>query len=175
MNKKIYNYAVIVGRFEPIHLGHEKLINKALECSNKTLIMVTTSNKDIIDINKRIKLINVIYEEEIKDNKLEIVKFNNPKHFDLSYGDLIFKEYYNKLNNYPEVIIYGDDKDISKCFSDELIKKIDTVVVKRDGNSATKIRTLLKENKNIQINSLINKKLNNEITKSLLTRGEVNG
>lgn len=173
--KKIYNNGLVVGRFEPIHLGHQKLIDKALEIADKTLIMVTTSKTDKIDIDKRINLIKMIYSNEIASGCLRVVKFNNPSHFDLSYGTYIFNEYYNATKTYPNVIIYGNDKDISKCFNDELISRLDTVVIKRDGNSSTLIRTLLKENKELQVKRLISKKIESKVNKAILLKGDSDG
>ena len=167
MEKK-YKYSVVVGKFSPIHVGHEKLINKALSISNKTLIFVTNSITDKIDIFKRINLIKKIYEEEINIGKLNIVEFKNPTIFNLNYGDLIFNKYYEILNEYPQVIIYGDDKDISFCFREELIKKLDTIVIKRDGTSSTKVRKLLQDDNNIKIKEIINKKIIKDINKKIL-------
>ena len=163
-----YNYSLIVGKFSPIHIGHEKLINKSLNISSKTLIFVTNSSSDKIDISKRINLIKRIYEKEISLNRLDIVEFKNPTVFNLEYGDLIFDKYYEVLNSFPEVIVYGNDKDISFCFREELIKKIDTIVVKRDSVSSTKVRELLSSNDNIKVKSLVNEKIVKYIDKNIL-------
>lgn len=40
---KKYDYAVFIGRFQPLHRGHEAIINKAFEISNHTLIIVGSS------------------------------------------------------------------------------------------------------------------------------------
>ena len=167
-NNKKYDYGMIVGKFSPIHIGHEKLIDKSLEICNKTLIIVTNSKNDTIDIYKRINLIKKIYSNEINLNKLDIVEFKNPTVFNLKYGDLLFEKYFKVMNNYPEVVIYGSDKDISFCFRKELIEKLTTIVVKRDDVSSTKVRTLLKENKNIKIKEMINEKIIKDIDKSIL-------
>lgn len=166
--KKKYKYSVVIGKFCPIHIGHEKLINKALNISSKTLIFVTNSITDKINIYKRISLIEKIYKNDIISGKLNIVEFKNPTIFNLSYGDLIFDKYYELTQNYPQVIIYGDDKDISFCFKEELINRLDTIVVKRDNISSTKIINLLKENNNIKIKDLINEKIIKDINKKIL-------
>lgn len=169
MKDKKYNYALVVGKFDPIHIGHEKLINKALEVSIKTLVLVTNSAKEKISISKRIKLISNIYEKDILQNKLCVEEFINPSTFNLNYGDMLFDKYYNIFNSYPEVIIYGNDKDITFCFRKELISKIDSIIIKRDGNSSTKVRQLLKSNDNIKIKNMINEKIIEDIDKSIFS------
>lgn len=40
-----FELAVIIGRFQPLHNGHEELLFKALENANKVLVLVGSSNK----------------------------------------------------------------------------------------------------------------------------------
>jgi bifunctional NMN adenylyltransferase/nudix hydrolase len=43
MSDKRYDYAVFIGRFQPLHLGHEAIIRKAFEISDHVLIVVGSS------------------------------------------------------------------------------------------------------------------------------------
>jgi len=43
MNESKYDYAVFIGRFQPLHLGHEAIIRKGLEIANHVLIVVGSS------------------------------------------------------------------------------------------------------------------------------------
>jgi len=43
MSDKKYDYAVFIGRFQPLHLGHEAIIRKAFEISDHVLIVVGSS------------------------------------------------------------------------------------------------------------------------------------
>ena len=43
MSDAKYDFAVFIGRFQPIHLGHEAIIRKAFEISNHVIILVGSS------------------------------------------------------------------------------------------------------------------------------------
>lgn len=43
MSDTRYDYAVFIGRFQPLHRGHEAILQKAFEISNHTLIIVGSS------------------------------------------------------------------------------------------------------------------------------------
>ena len=43
MSDARYDFAVFIGRFQPIHLGHEAIIRKAFEISNHAIILVGSS------------------------------------------------------------------------------------------------------------------------------------
>ena len=42
---KQYKTGLVIGRFQPIHIGHEKIINKALELCDKVIVFVGSSDK----------------------------------------------------------------------------------------------------------------------------------
>ena len=40
-----YDYAVFIGRFEPFHNAHRRVIDKALQIAGKVVVLVGSSNK----------------------------------------------------------------------------------------------------------------------------------
>lgn len=46
MSKK-YDLAVVIGRFQPFHFGHKKMIDQALEIADNVLILIGSANKPI--------------------------------------------------------------------------------------------------------------------------------
>jgi len=47
MQEDIFNYGLIVGRFQHIHIGHEKLINIGLKLCDKLLVFIGSANQEI--------------------------------------------------------------------------------------------------------------------------------
>lgn len=149
----VFNTGVLLGRFQHIHIGHEKLIEIGLSICDKLLIFVgsASSKKSIrnpYDVEYRINLIEKIYKKEIDDGRIIIRKIDDiTNENDLTYlwGEYVIAESTKELNSRPECIIYGKDKNIFKCFSKNTVKNITEVMVDRDQLmiSATKMREFL--------------------------------
>jgi cytidyltransferase-like protein len=171
---KSFKTGLIVGRFQHIHIGHEKLINIGLSLCDKLVIFVTYSDnketkKNPYSIEYRTGLLNIIYEKEIKENKIVIYPFKDINLEDgLSHlwGQSIIDTYIKHVNNRPECIIYGKDKNINKCFPPHIVSNITEIFVDRITLeiSATKMREYLLnddyENWKKYANSKIHKEYN---------------
>src|SRR3989344_3683432 len=46
MSKQKYQTGLVIGRFQPLHLGHKYLIEKALEVCDKLIIGIGSANKN---------------------------------------------------------------------------------------------------------------------------------
>lgn len=178
MQEKIYNCGVVVGRFSPIHIGHEHLINIALgKCKRVVLIVTSKGNideKNPYDLEFRISLIKKIYRDQVNNGNLIITTFTENQKLDTSYGDSILRIVKEVANIDTDYIIYGSDKDISKCFSKEAISNIHYDIIDRNDIpvSATAIRKALKENNNILLEKYLNSKIYNEIESLKFTNKE---
>lgn len=149
----MYSTGVILGRFQHIHIGHQKLIEIGLSLCEKLLIFVGSANskksdRNPFDVSYRIKLIEKIYKKEIKEGRIIIRKIDDiTNENDLTYlwGEHVIFEATKELKYPPECIIYGKDKNIFKCFSKETVKSITEVLVPRKQLeiSATKMREFL--------------------------------
>lgn len=135
----IFKTGIIVGRFQHIHRGHEKLINIGLELSDKLLIFIGSANesntiRNPFDYELRKKLITKIYSEEIKSGKIIIQGVNditNPSDLTPLWGKHLLNEASIYLGKKPELLIYGKDKDVNKCFLQEDMENITEVYVDR--------------------------------------------
>ncbi len=158
-------YALVVGRFEPMHKGHEALINEALKLANTVVIFVTKNKTNTLPVYERIKLIEMIYLNEINEGKIIVSEFVNPSKIDITYGDHIFDKFKEITNLFPEVIVYGSDKDINLCFKEELISNLKLVKIDRNDISATKIRKYIKEEEYDKLHGIVNDAITSEIIK----------
>ncbi len=152
---KTFKTGVILGRFQHIHLGHEKLINLGLETCDKLLILVGSSSlenevRNPYSGDYRIKLIEKIYSDEINSGRIIVRKINdisNENDLTPEWGKYVIKTAQDYLGEKLECIIYGKDKNIFKCFDKEDVKDISEILVDRKvlGISATKMREYLKK------------------------------
>lgn len=150
-----FETGILVGRFQHIHIGHEKLINIGLKLCKTLLIFVGSSNREKSSKNPyeyeyRKELIEIIYKEEVRSGRIIIAPLNDledPTLLDASWGRYVIASAKKILKATPQVIIYGKDKDIFKCFPKEIVKNISEVYVDRKALqiSATKMREFLRD------------------------------
>ena len=103
---KYLKNAVIVGRFQPMHKGHQKLVDIGLSVAERVLVFVSSSDKkDTIrnpyDFKYRISLIEKIYSKEISEGRVIIKPLNDlTNENDLTYkwGEYVVNEAENVLN-----------------------------------------------------------------------------
>lgn len=153
MKNNIFDFGIIVGRFQHIHIGHEKIINIGLSLCNKLLVFVGSSQientiKNPYNVEYRIELITKIYRNEIKKGRLilsPLIDLENKDELSPKWGKYVISQAKELLGSEPSVIIYGKDKDIFKCFDKKTVKNITEILVDRNimDISATKIRELL--------------------------------
>lgn len=152
-----FKYGFVVGRFQHLHIGHQKLIDSGLEITDKLLVFVDLANQPVGGKNPftyeyRKSLIETVYKDEIEKGKLVIAPLNDYKSeiaLTPKWGDYVLENAQNILGEKPKVIIYGKDKDIFRCFSKSAVDNLTELVVDRNtlDVSATKMRSLLKEDK----------------------------
>ena len=156
-----FNCGVIVGRFSPIHIGHEQLINEALKDCKQVVIIVTLDNiskETSYNLDYRIHLVSKVYNNEIRNNRVIVVPFISNQKLDTSYGDEIFKLVKNTAHKDVDYIIYGSDKKIEKCFSKDKIEKIYCNKIDRNliPISATMIRKMIKNSDKENLKKYLN-------------------
>lgn len=154
---KIFKTGIIVGRFQHIHNGHEKIINIGRNLCDTLLIFVGSygvekSLKNPYDYEYRKELITKIYKDDIENGSV-IIKpirdLENKDELSPKWGRYVISSAIEILGKSPECIIYGKDKDIFKCFDKETVRNMTEILVDRNifNISATKMRELLVEDR----------------------------
>ena len=154
---KIFKTGIIVGRFQHIHNGHEKIINIGRNLCDTLLIFVGSygvekSLKNPYDYEYRKELITKIYKDDIENGSVIIKPLSdleNKDELSPKWGRYVISSVTEILGKSPECIIYGKDKDIFKCFDKETVKNMTEILVDRNifNISATKMRELLVEDR----------------------------
>lgn len=168
MKQKKYHCGMVVGRFEPIHIGHEHLIRIANQLCDQTVVVITYGKKDSKNpypIDYIDYLIHKVYAKEIQEGKIKTILFENNIPFDQKYGEKLMMEVTKKTSIKPDLIVYGSDKNIEQCFSEEVRENLDEMRIdrKKIDISATKVRNALIDHEISLVKQYINPKIYDEI------------
>lgn len=164
-----YKLGLFHGRFEHIHKGHQKIIDRMLQECEKSILLVGNSQaygtqKNPFDVLERIKLIKKIYGN--KRNLIigffpDLSNIPQTKKEYEKWGQWIlgFCEYYT--GKLPNVVYSGDEAKTEWLYGKRKIKKI-KISREEMQISATKIKNLLKQNKKEEWKSITDKKIHSE-------------
>lgn len=160
---KQYKTGLVIGRFQPIHIGHEKIINKALELCDKVIVFVGSSDKsgtkdNPLSYDFRKGLLELIYGNNIEIYPLKDLGVGNV----FAWGNYLIEEA-SKYNHKIDLFVCGDETKIDLWFNDEIKKSLDFYKISREEIqiNATKLRQLIYDNEYLEFKKYINPKLYN--------------
>jgi bifunctional NMN adenylyltransferase/nudix hydrolase len=140
---KKYKLGLYIGRFQPIHLGHEEVIDDALQKCDKLLILIGSSQKsgtleNPFTFETRKKLIEKCYP-----NNDNIVILGIPDRAkvvnDCSWGDYVMA--FLKNNDYVPDAIFEGHEDVRETWFDNYNlarNEIDRNILKISGTQVRK-------------------------------------
>lgn len=142
---KKYKVGIVIGRFQPFHLGHKYLIEKALTYVDKIYIGIGSSQifdeKNPYNAEKRHEFLKrFIKEEKIENKVLDILKID-----DFPDDDIWF-ERLQKRTPGIEVVI-GDNEWVNGIFERHKIPALRIGYYKRNILEGTKIRDNMRNKK----------------------------
>lgn len=145
--KKKYAVGIVIGRFQPFHLGHKYVIEKALEVCDKLYVGIGSAQifdeKNPYSAEKR----KLFLEKFLKEEKLESRIIDVLTIDDFPDDDVWFKRLKPRI---PGVeIIVGDNEWVNGIFERHGIPALRIGYYRRHILEGTKIRDLLKEKKSI--------------------------
>ena len=148
--EKLYKNGLVIGRFAPLHIGHNKLINESIKRCEKTLVLVGSAQesgtlRNPLPLNMRINLIRQSYPG-IPAQALLIRGINDLKNElnnDFSWGKYVKKEVVKCLGVFTDLIIYGNDPKKRTWFNPSDIPETYELFVPRDEISGTYVRGLI--------------------------------
>lgn len=147
----MYKHGLICGRFQPLHLGHVSLIQKAIqECTHLTIAI--GSAQDNIDYRnpytypERYSMLKNVFLENILNNSVSIIPIsdinNPPKWARYVLGNVLINSY---SNDKVDIYYSGSEHDASLFRDYGITIKISDRSIS-GFKSATEIRDLISKN-----------------------------
>lgn len=175
-----YDLAVIIGRFEPYHVGHQILVNKALMVADNVLVLIGSSHaprtiKNPFTFEERAAMIS-----ESTEGKVICMPLVDNLYSDDDWVNSVQNHITDALTNNgcqnkserPRVAIVGNKKDDSSYYLD-LFPQYDYVAVDevKLGFDATNVRQILFEQPGMLdlLKSLVPSNVHNFMTKFVKT------
>ena len=151
MEKK-FEFGLVLGRFHPLHKGHQELIDLSRQLCQKTLILISSAQesgtlRNPYDFATRKQVITRVYDQEdvIIDGLNDLTNEND---ICFEWGRYILENVEKMYGRMPDLMVYGKDESRKGWFSEEDSKLFSEVIVARNKIkiSATELRNYLKEN-----------------------------
>ncbi len=116
-----YDYLIFIGRFQPFHTGHESVIRKALELSDKVIVLIGSAYqprtvRNPWDFNERESLMRLAFSQEENRRILAFPLLDqtyNNQRWIKSVQQLVSGVVHNKIASSPKVGLIGHQKDSS--------------------------------------------------------------
>jgi len=138
---------LMMGRFQPCHLGHLNLVTQILNECDEVIIAITSSQfnyleKDPFTAGERIEMIhNSLKDAALDLNKIFVVSLEN------QFNIATWASYLKSTLPYFDKVYSGNDY-VSMLLSDSGIDVVKPVFLDRPQFNATKIRNMIKMNDN---------------------------
>lgn len=105
--------AVVIGRFQPFHLGHKAMIDHALSAADRVVVLLgdtgcARDSKDPWSIPERVQMIDAVFLKEIKEGRLAIGGV-----YDIPYNDAEWT--HASMTAVSAVIRHGLGLDPAEC------------------------------------------------------------
>ncbi len=107
---KPYSLGIIVGRFQVLHIGHEEMINKAIELCDTVGIFVGSSQesntlKNPFSYDKRKEILQTLFGNKIEVYPLPDIGVGNVE----AWGEYVLSNVQEKFGRYPDLFISGKE------------------------------------------------------------------
>ena len=149
--EKMYKCGLYIGRFQPIHIGHESIIRKMLEECDQIIIAIGSAQESGTERNpftfeQRADLIMNVFYRECLNGRISIIPLRDryqPAN-DASWGDYVFQNVWDITHKVPDAIYEGEEEERNSWYDNlnvDVVRVPRTIVLA----SATQLREALKE------------------------------
>ena len=110
MEKKPFQLGILVGRFQTVHLGHQQMIQTALDLCEETAVFIGSSqesgtNKNPLSYEIRRQLLENVFGSQLRIFPLpDIGVGNNSK-----WGDYVIENVVRCCGKYPDLLVSGKE------------------------------------------------------------------
>lgn len=148
---KVYDCALVVGRFQTFHLGHQHLIDSARNLADRVLIFVGSANeygteRNPLNVETRIRMLRQIYEDNREFMIYPLPDLTNENDINYDWGKYVLDNCKRYVYKNPELFVFGNDTNKgSSWFSDEDLENTSQLIINRQNIpiSGTQLRELM--------------------------------
>ena len=145
-----YDYLIFIGRFQPFHTGHESVIRKALDLSDKVIVLIGSAYqprtvRNPWDFNERENLMRSVFSEEENRKILAFPLLDytyNNQLWIKSVQQLVAGVVHNKIASKPKIALIGHQKDATSEYLTQFPQWEREEVENYNNISSTDIREL---------------------------------
>jgi len=149
-----YDYLIFIGRFQPFHTGHESVIRKALQLSDKVMVLIGSAYqprtvRNPWNFNEREALMRSVFSEEENARILAFPLLDytyNNQLWIKSVQLLVAGVVHSKIASIPKIGLIGHQKDESSFYLSMFPQWEREDVENYNNISATDIRELFFDN-----------------------------
>ena len=134
---KIYNFGMVIGRFQVLHKGHVSMIRHALEFCEQVVVYIGSSqemrtNTNPFSYEERVEMFKEVFAIEFACKKLiirplpDIGVGNND-----SWGEYVLNTFKKEFHRLPDLYVSGCEKERSSWFTDEMAPNTDELRMTR--------------------------------------------
>ena len=149
-----YDSGLLVGRFQTYHIGHQSLVETALQLCDRLIILVGSSQESGTDrnpfnISTRIEILKTVHGNDPRIQIYGIPDLTHENDITPDWGRFVLDHVDRYIYKAPELMIYGNDEARSRWFDMEDIKYTSEHIVQRSRIpiSGTMLRQLMIEDK----------------------------
>ena len=160
MTKK-YKCGLYIGRFQPIHIGHESIIRRMLlECDHVIIAIGSAqesgTQRNPFTVEQRTDLICNVFYREIIHARMSIIPINDREDVsnDASWGDYVFEQLAKHTALVPDVVYEGEESERTTWY-DSLDVEVIRVSRSDIPVSATLVREAIKNGPSVSEYMLI--------------------
>lgn len=156
-----YKCGLYIGRFQPIHIGHESIIRQMLDECDQVIIAIGSAQESGTERNpftfeQRADLIINIFYSYVIAGRMSIIPLRDrakPSN-DASWGDYVFQNVWDITHRVPDVVYEGEENERSTWYDN-----LDVTIVKVPRGdipvSATEVREAIKNGPSISEHMLL--------------------
>lgn len=125
--------ALVVGRFQPFHKGHQALIDAALDAAARVVVAIGSSQEEGTSLNpfsfeERARMVEAVYGDAV--DVVAVPDIHDPPNWVAHVRD--------RVGAFD--VFYGNDRSTSHLFEAAGVRTVDPGLVDRDRYEATTLR-----------------------------------
>lgn len=116
---------VYIGRFQPLHIGHQFVIDNALKQVDRLIVVIGSANcarspQNPFTAEERLKLFHAIYPQEIADNRMSLLTVGDHPFDDMDWVTEVVRGVAKLISDLDvgKIVLAGYGKDSSSYYLD---------------------------------------------------------